>query len=197
MKNHLCSVVLLYVVLIAGCAHPYVITPELSTIDRKDVNKIAKNVGYYISAEDRALEVITPGGGGDKVKYTPYKDAEPALQKVLSNMFTQVHILKSLDNKQFIISNQISFIFIPRIETTSLSTSIITWPPTDFFLSLNCAALDPAGKIVWEKKIVGRGHAEYSEFKNDFQLAAKRASFQVFTELQRELNTASVFREKR
>lgn len=194
MNFFLRAATVLLVIFLYGCAHPYAITPELSALDRKDVTKIDKNVGYYISAEDRTREVITPGGGGDKVQYAPYKDIEPAMQKMLSNLFTQVHILKSPEDKQFITANNISFIFIPRIETNSSSTGTFTWPPTDFFLTLECNALDSGGKPVWQKKIVGNGHAEYSEFKNDFQLAAKRGSLKVFSELQREINSSSVFR---
>jgi hypothetical protein len=33
---------------------------------------MAKKAAYYISDEDRAREVTTPGGGGDKVRYFPY-----------------------------------------------------------------------------------------------------------------------------
>jgi hypothetical protein len=194
VKNFIRVATALLVIFVYGCAHPYVITPELRALDRKDVTKIDKNVGYYISAEDLVREVITPGGGGDKVQYTAYKDIEPAMQKVLSNIFTQVHTLKSPDDKQFITTNNISLVFIPKIETNSSSTGTFTWPPTDFSLTLECTAHDPGGKTVWQKKIVGDGHAEYSEFKNDFQLAARRASLKVFSELQREINSSPVFR---
>ena len=68
------------VLLLFGCAHPITITPNTSNIDRKDAYEINKNVGYYISAEDRFKEVITPGGGGDSIRYTPYSDLEPATE---------------------------------------------------------------------------------------------------------------------
>lgn len=194
MKNILRVVMAILVIFLYGCAHPYVITPELSALDRKDVTQINKSVGYYISPENRAKEVITPGGGGDKVQYTPYKDIEPAMQKMLSNLFTQVHILKSPDDKQFISANNIAFIFIPKAETDSSSTGTFTWPPTDFTLNLECAALDASGKTIWQKNFIGKGHAEYDEFKHDFQLAARRASLKVFSELQREINSTAVFR---
>lgn len=57
--------------LIAGCAHPLAIGPDLAKIERKvDDRQIELNVGYYMSATDKDRMVITPGGGGDTVAYS-------------------------------------------------------------------------------------------------------------------------------
>ena len=72
--------------LLMGCAHKINLTPPLNTLDKQSLTESLKNVGYYISAEDKAKEVTTPGGGGDKVKYTTYADLEPALKHALDNL---------------------------------------------------------------------------------------------------------------
>lgn len=176
-----------------GCAHQINITPPLNPLDKEKVVTINKNVGYYISTEDRSKEVVTPGGGGDKVRYFPYKECEPALKKVLSNIFSEVHSLSSLNDKQFVTSNNISYIFEPKIDTDSASSSAFTWPPTSFTVSLDCKAIDINGKVIWQKKTKGLGEAAFSEFKHDHALAAKRAVLNAFKALQVEIITAGVF----
>lgn len=177
-----------------GCAHPITITPNTSNIDRKDAYEINKNVGYYISAEDRFKEVITPGGGGDSIRYTPYSDLEPALQKVLSNIFEKVHKMPSPDNRPYIMENDISFVFIPKIETDSSSTGILTWMATDFKVNLECKALDSNGQTIWQTTIEESGHAEFGELMNDMQLSSRRASEKVFLELQKQISNSREFR---
>ena len=81
--------------LTCACAHSITITPALDALPAPGVGRIEKNVGYYIAPENLAKQVETPGGGGDKVKYFPYKESEPALKKVLSNIFGEVHPLPS------------------------------------------------------------------------------------------------------
>lgn len=180
--------------LVVGCAHQINITPPLNTLNAADITKIDKTVAYYISPTDRAKEVTTPGGGGDKVKYLPYQESEPALNQVLSNLFTKVLAIPSLDDKQFIASNRIVYIFVPTLHTDSSSDSAFIWPPTKFTVTLDCRAVDGSGAVVWQKKVSGEGKAEFSEFKHDLSLAARRASREAFLNLQREINTASEFR---
>ena len=134
------TTVIVGVLLLVGCAHPISMAPKMSAFDARQENKIiSKNVGYYISEEDRTREVTTPGGGGDKVSYFPYKDLEPGLYKVLSNIFKDVYPIKSLGDKDYLAENKIAYVLIPRIETTSSSDSPFTWPPTDFTVSLPTA----------------------------------------------------------
>lgn len=173
--------------LAVGCAHQINITPPLNTLDGNNTAKVNKTVGYYISPADRTKEVITPGGGGDKVKYLPYAESEPALNKVLSNHFTNVILVPSLDDKQFIASKNIAYIFVPSIETDSGSDSAFTWPPTRFTMTLDTKAIGPGGNVLWQKKVSGQGQAEFSEFKHDFSLAARRASKQAFSNLQQAI----------
>ncbi|MEJ1356535.1 MAG: hypothetical protein RPU52_13165 [Candidatus Sedimenticola sp. (ex Thyasira tokunagai)] len=176
-----------------GCAHPITISPHLSNIDRKDAKQIDKNVGYYISAQDRYKEVTTPGGGGDSIKYTPYNDLEPAIQKVLINIFRNVHRMPSENDKVFISDNDISFVFTPKIETSSSSSGVLTWMATDFTVDLNVKAINEGGDKIWEKTIKKDGHAEFEELTKDLQLSSRRASEKVFKELQQAISNDPAF----
>jgi len=179
---------------VVGCAHQINITPPLNTLEARDIIRIDKTVGYYISPADRSKVVETPGGGGDKVKYLPYQESEPALKQVLSNLFTKVVSIPSLDDKQFIASNNVAYVFVPAIETDSASDSSFTWPPTKFTVNLDCRAVDSSGATVWQTKVTGQGNAEFSEFKHDMSLSARRASRDAFLNLQREIGAAREFR---
>lgn len=177
-----------------GCAHQINITPPLNTLDTNEIGKIVKNAGYFISPEDLSKEVTTPGGGGDKVKYFPYKECEPVLNKILSNIFAKVYPLTSANDNQFVKTNEISYVFIPKIDTDSSSKSAFTWPPTNFTVSLDCKAFDSSGTVIWQKTVKGEGEAEFDEFKHDFPLAAKRAVKKAFSNLQEEIIKSGVFR---
>jgi hypothetical protein len=180
--------------LVVGCAHRINISPPLNTLEAGTVTRIDKTVGYYISTADRAKEIVTPGGGGDKVKYQPYEESEPALKQVLTNVFSKVVPIPSLDDKQFITTNEIVLIFVPSIATDSSSDSAFTWPPTRFTVTLDCRAVDRAGATIWQKQVKGEGKAEFSEFKHDFSLAARRASKEAFINLQSEISRAPELR---
>jgi len=165
----------------------------LNTLDIESIVKIDSNVGYFISKENFSKEVTTPGGGGDKVKYFPYKESEPALKKILSNIFKQVYSVPSLTDSQFITSNNIKYIFTPEIETDSSSDSIFTWPPTKFSITIICDAVDENGAMIWKETATGEGNAVFSEFKHDFSLAAKRATKNAFNILQDKIIKSEKF----
>jgi len=188
-----CSV-LVATLFFVGCAHHITITPPLNLLTATDTAKIDKTVAYYISPADRAREVTTPGGGGDKVTYQPYLQSEPALKRVLANVFTTVVAIPSLDDKKFVADNTIAYIFVPTLYTDSSSDSAFTWPPTRFTVTLDCRAIDGSGAVVWQKKVTGEGKAEFSEFKNDRGLAGWRAIQAAFLNLQREITAATAFR---
>ncbi len=182
---------LLSVSLITGCAHNIQITPPVDNLRGGAVKvKSEINVGYYISPEDKAKVVTTPGGGGDKISYSPYKDTEEALNTVLSKTYKKVYSVPSLSDKDFVAQKQITYIFKPQLTTTSSSKSGLTWPPTDFSLTITCVAIDSNGNEVWKDTATGNGHAEFDEFKKDFPLAARRASEAAFKQLQEKLPTA-------
>lgn len=180
--------------LLVGCAHHITITPPLSALTAADTTRIDKAVAYYIAPADRAREVTTPGGGGDKVTYLPYAQSEPALKRVLSNVFTKVMAIPSLDDKRYLADNAIAYVFVPTLSTDSSSDSAFTWPPTRFTVTLDCRAVDASGALVWQQRVTGEGRAEFSEFKHDRGLAGWRAIQDAFQKLQGAISTASELR---
>jgi len=137
---------------------------------------IPKNIGLYISPADRAKEVTTPGGGGDKVSYHPYADMETGLYKVLGNTFQSVDSLSTLSDVNTIAKHSLTLIAIPEITTTSSSSGVFTWMATDFTVQLSCRFTDLAGREVATISSTGTGHAEFSVLKSDFSVAGERAS---------------------
>ncbi|MFT5722341.1 MAG: hypothetical protein ACI9W6_002670 [Motiliproteus sp.] len=181
--------VLASLVVISGCAHNIQISPDLEKIRQvRPMVTIDKNVAYYISAANKEKEVTTPGGGGETVVYKPYADSEGALNTVLSNQFSRVYSLDSIYNKKYLHEKNISYIFIPEITTNSSSSSTFTWPPTEFTINLFFKALDQEGNIILEKDLTSTGNAEFSEFMDDFPLAARRSSELLFIELSKEIS---------
>jgi hypothetical protein len=176
-----------------GCAHSINITPPMNTLTKEGIVKIDKNAGYYISPENMQKEVTTPGGGGDSVKYVLYKESEPALKKVLSNIFNQVFEVPSPTDANFIASNKIFYIFTPEFTTDSSSPSPFTWPPTKFTMKIDCKATDGSGAVIWQTHVEDEGTAEYGEFKNDFSMAARRATQKAFLKLQDEILKSGKF----
>lgn len=194
MHRTACSSIFVLALLAAGCARQINISPSLQALDAGGVARIEKTAAYYISPANRDKEVETPAGGGDRVKYHPYREVEPALKQVLSNLFAKVVYVSSLDDKQFLASNGVDFVFVPTIETDSSSDSNVTWPPTRFTVTLDCLALDRSGVKVWQKKVTAQGSAAFSEFRTDHSLSARRASRDAFMLLQREIYDAREFR---
>ncbi len=185
---------LLLILLVTGCAHPIIMSPELSALRTDNTTKTKAIAGYYISSADKTSQVESKGGGGDSVTYFPYKDTEAALKTILSNKFSKVYSLKQQTNDPLVKAKNIKFIFTPKITTDSHSSSALTWPPTDFTVILTCTAYSEDGRNVWQKSVTGKGHAEYSEFKADLSLSAKRASQEAFSLMMKEIISAEVFK---
>jgi hypothetical protein len=177
-----------------GCSHTIDISPPFENLPIENSKKINKNVGYYISKADLTKKVITPGGGGDDVEYTPYKDIESALYKILLNVYKDAYKLNAASDKNEINKNKISYVFIPKLVTNSSSGSFLTWPPTDFSVELTTTALNKNGKKIWIGKVTGKGHAEYDEFITDFSLSARRASEAVLKKLQKQIQSSRKLR---
>jgi hypothetical protein len=190
MKKISVITALVAVMFASGCAHMINITPPLNTISAETTTKIERTVGYYISKEQRALLVTSKGGGGDKVTYHPYAELEPALNQVLSNLYTKVVVLAAINDKAELESKQIAYVFAPVITTTSKSSSALTWPPTNFTVTIVCTAANGGGANVWNTTITGTGDAVFEDFKHDFSLAARRASKDAFNQLQKQIVAA-------
>ncbi|WP_072682082.1 hypothetical protein [Arcobacter sp. LA11] len=189
------SSLVIVILFITGCTHKIEMTPNVEKItDSVSIyNTKNYNVAYNIKRYDQASYVVTPGGGGDKVGYTPYADTELAFRSVLVKIFKKVYKLDSISNKKFISEKDIKYIFTYNLKTNSSSDSMMTWPPTKFTISLNCKAIDNNGKNIWEKTFYDEGTASFDEFKNDFSLSAKRASEKVFSKMLIEINNSKDF----
>lgn len=161
------------VVLVSGCAHPLNISPDISAINKTaSGEKFAKSISYYFT-EDIEKEVTTPGGGGDNVKYKPYKELDTGIYKVLSDNFKSVVMLKRGDTQPKSDNDLVAEI---TISTNSSSSSAFTWPPTTFGVNISTDLSNPKTGKKEKVLVVGEGRAEFSEFKSNFNLSAKRAS---------------------
>lgn len=156
--------------MMAGCAHPLSMAPEATPISSVP-NKIEKSVAYVISPADMTKEVQTPGGGGDKVKYQPYKDLDAALYQAFSAVFADVTKVAAVTE-----AKGVSYVIEPIITTTSSSDSLMAWPPTRFSVNLVCKVKDANGQLLTEVRGVGDGEATFSEVVKDYSMSARRAS---------------------
>lgn len=184
-------------VFISGCAHPITIAPDLSKLPREQTqSKIERSVGYYISEQNKAVEVTTPAGGGDSVKYKPYADLEPGLYRVLSNVFTSVYPIKDTKDQAYLQSNNIAWIFTPTLTTNSSSRNHFFWPPTDFNLIIECTAADPTLKLVWQTSVKADNDViAVKEILKDHGLAGKSAAEKALLHLQTQIQAASEFQK--
>lgn len=181
--------------LLFGCAHPISMNPELGNIAAVSATtRINKQVGYHISEANRALEITSAGGGGDKVRYFPYRDMDAGFYKALSEVFTNVTKVSNPKDAAALSVSGITLLIVPDISTTSSSESMLTWPPTQFSVMLNCTVVDAKGQELTHIKVEGNGHAEFSEFKSNFSLAAVRASSDALQKLVKALAESKVLR---
>jgi len=177
---------LLFVFVLAGCAHQINMTADVSQLElTPGVQPIPKNVGYYfVGSREKMVE--TAGGGGDKVTYSPYKDIEGGIFKILSNIFKSALPITS-DKDIAIGKNDLSYIMAVEVSTNSSSPSLFTWPPTVFGVNLVANISDGSGQPVTRLFVIGEGRAEFDEFKRNHSLAANRASVDALKKMQTAL----------
>ena len=180
--------------LLGACAHPISMVADSAGLKPAAERRIPLTVGYYITPEDRALEVTTPGGGGDKVRYFPYRDLESGLYQTLNGIFQDARRIDGPPVPERLAPLGIQAVFLPRMTTQSNSDSIVTWPPTSFTIELECRIVDARGAELGVARVTGFGNATFSEFKSDFSLAAKRAATDVLNRLADTLPTLEAFR---
>ena len=160
---------------VSGCAHPISLSSDLTQVKAASGGKVDKKVGYVITDDNRKLEVTTPGGGGDKVSYFPYRDLEAGIYKSLSEAYTGVVRLSGATDPK-VQAEKLSYVITPVITTNSSSDSAFTWPPTLFTIELVCKVTDDKGVEVAQVTAKGEGRATFSEFKSEHALSAKRAA---------------------
>lgn len=173
--------------LTVGCAHPINMKPDVGSISSLGAQKINKTVGFYISDANLALEVTTPGGGGDKVRYFPYRDIEAGFYKALTEVFPKVSKVANPKDMDAITKAGITLLITPEITTTSSSPSPFTWPPTEFSVKLDCKVVNAAGQPIAQVSVTGVGKAEFADFKSNFSLSAVRASEDALKKLMKAL----------
>jgi hypothetical protein len=185
MQSLRLGLILALVVMIAGCAHPMTMKADVSGLaPAAEATRIPKNIGLYVSAENRAKEVTSAGGGGDKVSFHPYADMETGLYKVLGNTFQNVDLLNTMSDVNSIAKHSLTLVAVPEITTKTSSSGVFTWMATDFTVELSCKFTDVAGRELTTVSSTGTGHAEFSELKSDFSLAGERASRDALEKLQ-------------
>ena len=183
-----------FIAAITGCAHQITISPDVPMSNRGNgVDKISKNVGYYFAPSSREKEVITPGGGGDRVRYNPYNDIEAAFVEMLGNVFKSVTALKS-GNDSEISKNSIDYLILLDISTNSSSPSSFTWPPTWFGVNLTSKVSDSTGNNLTSLSVSGDGKAEFGEFFGNQGIAGRRASVDALSKMQNALLKAPELR---
>ena len=196
MKRFL-SFATLSLVLLAlfGCAHPITMNPDLTLVRSEGGAVIDKAVGFHIPDSAKAIEVTTGGGGGDKVRYFPYRDLEPGFYKALGESFRSVSKIANPKDAAAIASSGITLLITPEITTSSSSESIVTWPPTQFTVNLVCTVVDAKGVPVTVVRASGYGRATFDEFKTNFSLAAVRASNDALRLLVKALQESPALRQ--
>lgn len=180
----------LAVVLLTGCAHPINLNSDVAKLMASGVSKVDRKVGLLLTDDQRKFEQVTPGGGGDKVSYQPYRDLESGLYVALSENFTGVTRLADANDPK-LKTDGLSYVVVPTLSTTSFSPSIFTWPPTVFTLEIHLSFNDLQNKPVTQVRVQGEGRAEFDEFKGDFSLSAKRAAEDALKKLVQAIADAS------
>ncbi len=174
--------------LLSGCVHDISVAPEFSKIKKTRPVTIHRTVAYYIPAEQYNESVVTPGGNNDDLRYSPYKDTEPSLKKVLENVFTKVYKIDSLDDES-IKTKGIQFIFIPEIETMSHSNSNVDWQPTKFNMILKVKILHADKSELVTTYAQGKGIANFGRYQSNPTYAVETASRSAFLQFQDEIIT--------
>ena len=182
---------------LGGCAHPINMKPENDKLASRATSTpvIDKKLAYFIPESRMTLEITSPGGGGDLVKYAPYRDIETGLFKTLSEGFKDVTKSKTSQLSPDMKMEGIALLMQPEITTTSSSESIVTWPPTKFGVTLTCDFYDDKDSLVHKISVTGNGEAEFSEFKSNFSLAANRAATDALNKLLEAINSSAELRK--
>ena len=142
-------------------------------------------------------QLLVSRGGSEILSaegYYPYRDLEVGIYTAMSRVFSSVTKVNGVGDPK-VAAEGLQLVVAPTITTNSSSSSAFTWPPTQFSVELNCKVLDPQGSLVTEIKVSGAGKAEFSEFKSDFSLSAKRAVDDALGQLAKALSESAALRQ--
>ncbi|WP_168204720.1 SHOCT domain-containing protein [Noviherbaspirillum sp. UKPF54] len=171
-----------------GCAHPISVAPTLTNIENgSETRKIIEvSVGYYISTSAENLEVTTPGGGGDNIRYYPYKDIEAAYKDTLGGVFRKVTKV-STPTLRPDGDDKLDYVIEPTIVTNSGGSGFFTWPPTNFSVDITNRIIDSTGQLVASPRVLGIGTAETGERLVDHGIAGRRAMEDALSKMRASL----------
>lgn len=177
------------VLLSFGCAHPIRVAPNIQNLEPASgtYRRHGATVAYHISFEAMNREITTGAGGGDSVRYFPFRDMEAGYHKVLSNVFNRVVRLQSTADRSAIQRDGIDYVFVPEIVTTSGGAGFATWPPTSFTVDLTNYIRDANGKLVASPRVVGVGAGETGMRLTGHGIAGSRAMEDALIKLQAAL----------
>ncbi len=178
--------------MLSGCIHDISVAPELSKVKKVRPVTIERTVAYYIPPDRFVQRITTPGGNNDELRYTPYKDTEPAFKKVLDNIFTRVYKIDSLDDAK-IKEHLIQFLFVPEIETFSFSNSNVDWQPTKFNMILKVRVTGSDNRELFTTYAQGKGIANFGDYQRNPTHAVEIASRSAFLQFQDEIITKRAF----
>jgi hypothetical protein len=164
---------LLSALILVGCAHPINVEPDVGRLSPSSPNRIAARVGYHIPPEAQTLEVTTPGGGGDNVRYKPYAAVSTGFQKMLSNVFETVVPVASMAPEN--IGTSVDYVVVPVVVTNSGGSNFFTWPPETFTVDIMSTIRDKNGRVVATPRVVGMATASTGERITDHGFAGRRA----------------------
>jgi hypothetical protein len=174
---------------LVGCAHPIKISPDMSRLEPVSTAqpRLTTTAGYYIPPEVESVEVTTQGGGGDNVRYYPYRDMAAGFHKMLSNVFASVVKLASPTDKPTLDREGINYVIVPTMVTTSGGSGFFTWPPTNFSVDLTSQIRNAEGKLIASPRVVGIGDADTAERLSEHGIAGRRAMEDALLKMQSAL----------
>lgn len=164
---------LLSALVLVGCAHPIDVAPDLSRLNASSPNRIAAKVGLHIPPDLSSLEVTTPGGGGDNVRYAPYAAIAPGFQRMLSNVFETVVPVASVAPAE--AGAALDYVMVPTVVTNSGGSNLFTWPPETFTVDIMSTIRDKNGRVVATPRVVGTATATTGERISDHGFSGRRA----------------------
>ena len=165
----------LAILALAGCAHSIDIEPDLGKIGPTSSARIAAKVGYHVPPEMLNIEITTPGGGGDNVRYNPYAAMSSGYRMMLSNVFERVVPIASLSDLHSEAGASLDYVAIPTVITNSGGSNVFTWPPENFTVDLTTTLRNREGNIVASPRVVGIGTATTGERLSDQGFSGRRA----------------------
>ena len=175
---------------LSGCAHSIDITPSLTKIEERPVStsKVKVKVGFYIPEDVMNIEITSAGGGGDNVRYFPYKNIETGYMRILTNVYDEVIRLRSAIEVRDAPKQDVKYVIEPVIVTSSGSTGFFTWPPTNFTVDLTSNIRDKLGKPVTNPRVVGNGQVDFIlDMHGDYGVAGRLAMEDALLKMQQAL----------